>query len=432
MRNRKFSRSNSLFKKVRRTIPLASQTFSKSHLQYIQGQAPLFITRGKGAYVWDVDGNKYLDLVNALLPIVLGYQYPRVDKAIKAQLKKGILFSLASPLEYKLAEKLTQLIPAAEMVRFGKNGSDATAGAVRLARAYTKRDHILACGYHGWQDWYIGLNPRNAGVPEAVKNLVHRFEYNNIKALSQLFKRHKGKVAGVIMEPMSIEEPQGDFLQDVKKLAHKEGALLIFDEIITGFRFALGGAEEYFGVVPDLACFGKSMANGMPISVVVGKAKYMKHMEDIFFSFTFGGECLSLAAALATIQEMEQKRVIKHLWRIGRMLKEGTHELLEKHGLHDFIELKGLPPWHIFAIRSAAGFSNLEIKSFIQQQMLQRGVLWTGSHNMSFSHGEKEVRIVLNAYDKAFGALQDALRFRTLRSRLGGKPIQGNYNVRNL
>lgn len=429
---KKFSKSNALFRRVRKIIPLASQTFSKSHLQYIRGQAPLFITRGKGAYVWDVDGNRYLDLVNALLPIVLGYQYPRVDRAIKAQLKKGILFSLASPLEYKLAEKLTRLIPCAEMARFGKNGSDATAGAVRLARAVTKRDHILACGYHGWQDWYIGLNPRNAGVPEAVKNLVHRFEYNNIKSLRQLFKRYKGKVAGVIMEPMSLEEPQGDFLQDVKKLAHKEGALLIFDDIVTGFRLALGGAQEYFGVVPDLACFGKSMANGMPISVVVGKAKYMKHMEDIFFSFTFGGECLSLAAALATIGEMEQKRVIKHLWRMGRMLKEGTHELLEKHGLHDFIELRGLPPWHVVAIRPAAGFSDLEIKSFIQQEMLRRGVLWTGSHNMSFSHGKEEVRIVLEAYDKAFGALQDALRSRRLRSGLRGKPIQGNYNVRAL
>ena len=227
-----------------------------------------------------------------------------------------------------------------------------------------------------------------------------------------------------------VEEPQGDFLQEVKKLAHKEGALLIFDEIVTGFRFALGGAQEYFGVVPDLACFGKSMANGMPISVVVGKAKYMKHMEDIFFSFTFGGECLSLAASLATIEEIEKKHVIKHLWRIGRMLKEGTHELLEKYGLHDFIELKGSPPWHIVAIRPAAGFSDLEIKSFIQQEMLQRGVLWTGSHNMSFSHGEKEVRIVLNAYDKTFRALQDALRLRTLRASLRGKPIQGNYNVR--
>lgn len=427
-----FSKSSSLFKRVRKIIPLASQTFSKSHLQYVQGNAPLFITRGKGAYVWDVDGNKYLDLVNALLPIVLGYQYPRVDKAIQVQLKKGILFSLASPLEYKLAEKLTQLIPCAEMVRFGKNGSDATAGAVRLARAITKKDHILACGYHGWQDWYIGLNPRNAGVPKAVKSLVHRFEYNNIESLRTLFKRHKGKVAGVIMEPMSVKEPRRNFLQDVKKLTHKEGALLIFDEIITGFRFALGGAEEYFGVVPDLACFGKSMANGMPISVVVGKARYMKNMEDIFFSFTFGGECLSLAAALATIEEMEKKRVIKHLWRMGHMLKEGTHELLEKHGLHDFIELKGFPPWHIVAIRPAAGFSDLEIKSFIQQEMLQRGVLWTGSHNMSFSHGEKEVRVVLNAYDKTFRALQDVLRLHTLRSRLRGKPIQGNYNVRNL
>ncbi|MBI2113060.1 MAG: aminotransferase class III-fold pyridoxal phosphate-dependent enzyme, partial [Candidatus Wildermuthbacteria bacterium] len=259
----KFTASAKFFKEVSKIIPLASQTFSKSYLQYVPENSPLFITHGKGAYVWDVDGNKYLDFVNGLLPVVLGYQYKKVDEAVKDQLKKGITFSLPSPLEYQLAKKLTQLIPCAQMVRFGKNGSDATAGAVRLARAVTKRDRIASCGYHGWQDWYIGLNPKNAGVPQAVKNLVHKFEYNNIQSLEQLVKKYPGEFAAVIMEPMTFSKPQDRFLHRVKTIAHANGALLIFDEIITGFRFGLGGAQEYFRVIPDLATFGKSMANGM-------------------------------------------------------------------------------------------------------------------------------------------------------------------------
>ncbi|MBI1984656.1 MAG: aminotransferase class III-fold pyridoxal phosphate-dependent enzyme [Candidatus Wildermuthbacteria bacterium] len=429
---RTFSRSQAFFKKVRRVIPLASQTFSKSYLQYVPGQAPLFITHGKGAYVWDLDQNKYLDLINGLLPVVLGYQYKKVDDAIRAQLKKGIIFSLPSPLEYELASKLKQLIPCAEMVRFGKNGSDATAGAVRLARAVTRRNRIAVCGYHGWQDWYIGANPRNQGVPEAVKNLVHKFEYNNLAELEQIFKKYPNEFAAVVMEPMTSEEPRDNFLQKVKALTHKHGALFILDEIITGFRFSLGGAQKYFKVTPDLAAFGKSMANGMAISVVAGLEKYMKKMEDIFFSFTFGGECLSLAAALATIEEMEKKHVIQYLWSMGAYLQNSTRKILEKNGLQSFIQLKGKPCWQLFVIHDHQGFSAFEIKSYIQKALVQRGILWAGSHNMSFSHKKIDIEYLLRSYKAVFGMLENAVKNNTLRKELKGKIIPGNYSVRKL
>jgi len=188
--------------------------------------APLFLTRGQGAYVWDVDGNKYVDFINGLLPIILGYRYPAVDNAIKKQLKKGITFSLSSPLEYELAQMLIKHIPCAEMVRFGKNGSDVTSGAIRLARAVTGRDHVAVCGYHGWHDWYIGSTTRHLGVPASTRKLTHKFEYNNIGSLEKILK--KQKISAVIMEPMNYIEPEKNFLRKVKALTHKHGALFDF------------------------------------------------------------------------------------------------------------------------------------------------------------------------------------------------------------
>ncbi len=425
-----FKNSNILFKKARKIIPLASQTFSKSYLQLTLGAAPLFIEKGNGAYVWDIDKNKYLDMSNALCSVVLGYRYPAVDRAIEKQLKKGITFSLASDLEYELAKELIKLIPCAQMARFGKNGSDATAGAVRLARAITKKDMVAVCGYHGWQDWYIGVNPRNEGVPLAVKKLVHKFEYNNLASLEKLFEKYKNQFAAVIMEPMNIEEPKENFLKKVKDLAHKNNALFILDEIVTGFRFSLGGAQKYFNVIPDLAAFGKSMANGMPISVLVGKKEYMKKLEDVFFSFTFGGESLSLAASLAVIKEFKEKNVISHLWREGKYLKDQTQNLIKKNGLEDILEIKGMPCWHIFNINNYKKYSSLQIQTYIQQELIKRGILWMGSHNMSFGHKRKDINKIIKSYKEIFPQLKEFLLKQNLEDKLLGDTIIGNYKIR--
>ncbi|WKZ26168.1 MAG: aminotransferase class III-fold pyridoxal phosphate-dependent enzyme [Candidatus Paceibacterota bacterium] len=426
----KLKKSSELFKRVEKVIPLASQTFSKSHLQFIKGQAPLFATHAKGAKIWDVDGNEYVDMINALLPVVLGYQYPAVDNAIKAQLKKGIILSLPSPLEYELAELLIKHIPCAEMVRFGKNGSDATTGAIRVARAYTGRDYVAVCGYHGWHDWYIGSTTRDLGVPKATKNLTLKFYYNDIDSLKALFRKYPGKIAAVIMEPMNYVEPEKGFLEEVKKVAHKNGALLIFDEVICGFRFSLGGAQKYFNVTPDLACFGKSMANGMPISALVGKREYMQTVDKIFYSFTQGGEALSIAAAIATIKEMEKKKVIPYIWKLGKHLQDNTNELLVKHGLSEFIQVKGKPCWNLFMIKDSYEYSAIEIKTYLQQEILKAGFLWYGQHNMSFSHTKPQMEKLLKTYDRTFAELKTLIENKTLEKRIEGGLITDIFKVR--
>ncbi|MDC4226424.1 MAG: aminotransferase class III-fold pyridoxal phosphate-dependent enzyme [Candidatus Manganitrophus sp.] len=277
---------------------------------------------GKGALLTDLDGNRFIDFTMGLGACLLGYAFEPVNREIEATLKKGTAYTLPHHLEYDLAELLTRIIPSAEMVRFGKNGSDVTSAAVRLARAATGREIVACCGYHGWQDWYIATTTRSLGIPEEVKKKTVTFQYNRIESLQAVFDRHPNQIACVILEPVSLEAPQKNFLAKVKKMAHEQGAILVFDEVVTGFRFDIGGAQAYFDVTPDLACFGKAMANGMPVSAIVGKRDIMKLFDEIFFSFTFGGETLSIAAAIATIQYILENKVTPFLWKQGGAVEE--------------------------------------------------------------------------------------------------------------
>ena len=241
----------------------------------------MFVDSGKGAVVKDIDGNEYIDYVMGLLPIVLGYCDPDVDNQIIKQINNGITFSLATKLEYELSKKLIRLIPSAEMVRFGKNGSDATSAAIRLARAYTQRDKIAVAGYHGWHDWYIGSTTRDLGVPESVKKLTYKFSLNNLILLKE--KLYTNEFAAVILEPALYIKDIENILLELRSITKKTRTLLIFDEIISGFRIHIGGAQSKYNVIPDLSTFGKSMANGMPISAIVGRKNIMKYMNEIFF-----------------------------------------------------------------------------------------------------------------------------------------------------
>ncbi len=426
----RFQKTNDFFQQANKVIPLASQTFSKSYLQFVKGAAPLFLTAGRGCRVWDLDGNEYLDFINGLLSVILGYQYPAVDRAIKEQLAKGINFSLPSTLEYQLAERLVELIPCAEMVRFGKNGSDATSGAVRLARAITGRDELVFSGYHGWHDWSIGLTDKNLGVPSTVRKLSHKFEYNNLESLEKIFQENPNKVAAVIMEPINYQEPNPGFLEAVKELTHRNGALLIFDEIITGFRFSLGGAQELFQVTPDLAAFGKSLANGMPISALVGRREFFEKIEDIFFSFTFGGENLSLAAALATLKELQSRNVVPYIQALGGYLKKQTEKIIADSGLGEVIKVKGRSAWQIIDFSDFADCSGLEIKSYFQQELLKRGILWYGQHNLSFSHSKEDLDKLLAGYRDIFPAAKELLDSGRLKENLAGPPISDIFQIR--
>ncbi len=426
----RYAKSTAMLARAERVIPLGTQTFSKSKVQFPEGRAPMFLSRGKGGRVWDVDGNEYVDLVCGLLPVVLGYCDPDVDRAVGEQLGRGMIFSLATELEIEVAERLIELIPCAEMVRFGKNGSDATSGAVRLARAATGRDRIAAGGYHGWHDWYIGATTRNRGVPDAVGRLTHRFPYGDIGALYETLRRHPGEFAAVIMEPVGSAEPAVDYVEEAAELTRAEGALFILDEIITGFRFALGGAQELFGVTPDLACFGKSMANGMPISALVGKAEYMRLLDELFFSFTFGGEALSLAAARAVIDKMRIEPVIDKLWDTGRELSYRAERAIEKHGLSYYIRLKGMSPWRFIQFMPHKTADEYEIKTFFMMGMMREGVLINASHNVCHAHDDEDLEHVSAAYDRVLGELGSALDAGDLSERLAGPAVRPVFSVR--
>ena len=423
-----FNKSEQLLDRALKSIPLASQTFSKSLTQYPRGVSPFFIEKGKGAKVWDVDGNEYIDFVNSLLSVTLGYCDIDVDKAVQEQMRNGVIFSLPHKLEMKVAEKLIEVIPCAEKVRFGKNGTDATSAAIRVSRAYTGKECVAVCGYHGWQDWYIGSTTRDLGVPNCVKGLTHKFEYNNIESLEEIFQEQE--LACVIMEPMNAEYPKDNFLEKVKELAHKNNALLIFDEMITGFRYSTGGAQELFGVTPDLATFGKGMANGYPLSVVVGSNEIMQKMEDIFFSGTFGGESLSLAAANSVIDKYKKHDITGHFKEIGSYLIKQLQKLIDSEGISDIFSIAGHPSWSFLQIKQQDSYTTFEIKTLFLQEVFKRGILTLGSHNISFSHTKEDIDKLISVYSEVLPLIKQSIDDGNLIEQLNCKPLQPLFQVR--
>lgn len=418
------SQSYRLKELAKRLIPSCTQTFSKGPTQYIQGVAPVFLSRGAGSHVWDVDGNEYIDYPMALGAIILGYNYPSVTEAVRKALELATCFSLPHPLEVEVADLLCELIPCAEMVRFGKNGSDATTAAVRAARAITEREKVACCGYHGWHDWYIATTTRRRGVPAQVAELTLTFRYNDLDSLEQLFRQNPGQIAAVILEPIGVEEPKNGFLEGVRDIAHANGALLVFDEIVTGFRVSLAGAQDYFRVTPDLAAFGKAMANGFPLSAVVGKRQYMEIFDEIFFSTTFGGETVGLAAAAATLRELRAKNAIAHIWSQGQKLKEGYAVLAREHGLHEYTQCVGLPPRTVITFKDETGAESLTMKSLFQQECLKRGILFSGSQNLCLSHSDTDIHRTLKVYDAALRVLRAAMDSGDVAVHLEGPMVQ--------
>lgn len=427
---RSFEKSQDFLKRAERVIPLGSQTFSKSRTQYPLGVSPYFIERGKGSHVWDMDGNEYVDFIMSLASITLGYGDADVSNAVAEQLQDGVIFSLPHRLETEVAELICEMVPCAQMVRFGKNGSDATAGAVRLARAYTNREHIAQCGYHGWQDWYIGTTARNRGVPVSTRELTHPFPYNDLAALEALFAKHPDQIAAVIMEPVGATAPAAGYLQAVKELAHRHGALLVFDETITGFRLANGGAQQWFGVTPDLATFGKGMANGYPVSAIAGRADVMKLMEEIFFSFTFGGEALSLAAAKATLQKLKREPVVARLTQHGETIQAGLKLIVADNKLDDVFSISGHPTWSFLNIKDARGSTVFDIKTLLMQEQHQRGILCLGAHNLSYSHSDADIQQLLGMYRDVLPLIGKALDSGNLRQYLRCDPLVPLFKVR--
>lgn len=426
------SNSEELYNRAINLIPSATQTIAKGPSQYVNGVAPKYLIKGEGSHVWDVDWNEYIDYNMAIGPLSLGYNYHAINEAIINQLNDGITFSLMHPLEVEVAEQISRIIPNAEMVKYSKTGADVTSAAIRLARAYTSKDKILACGYHGWHDWYANILPYNKGIPKSISNLTHTFNYNDIESLKNSIDDN---TAAVIIEPVVFDEPKNNFLKQVSDLCKENNILLIFDEMWTGFRISIGGAQEYFEIIPDLATYSKAIANGMPLSVLTGKREIMKLAEnDIFFYTTFGGEALSLAAAKATIKEISDKNVIDYLKIQGKKIKDGFNGLADLFGM-DFISAVGYNWRSLVRIKDTVG-DPLIIKSFIQQEMIKRGILWSGFHNMSFSHSNEDINYTLTVYEDVLKLTKEAIDNKNIGSKLLGKPVQPvfrkteNFNIK--
>lgn len=418
-----FHKSKELLKKAEVLIPSRTQTFSKGYTQFVQSVSPNYVKRAKGANFWDVDGNEFLEYSMSLGPILLGYSYPAVVEAVQETLQNGTIFSLPHELEIEVSQMIVDEIPSAEMVRFGKNGSDVTSAAIRVARAFTKREKVACCGYHGWQDWYIATTTRNGGIPQSTCELTKTFSYNDIASLEAVLDQYPDELAAVIMEPIGIVEPKDGFLEQVKELTHKHGALLIFDEVITGFRMSMGGAQSYFNVIPDLTCCGKAMGNGFPISAVAGRADIMQKFDEVFFSFTFGGETASLAAAKAVITVLRENPVHDHIWALGKRLRDAFNTLSKHYGLIDIVHNQGLPP------RATMVFKEKDpqvpvYKSLFQQECMKRGLYYTGAHFISYSHTYADIDFTLRVYRTVLEILAEAIASGKPESLLEDTPIQ--------
>ncbi len=411
----KLEKNNALLELNKQLIP-GGKVFGKVNL-FEQGSTPFSFCRGKGARLWDVDGNEYVDFIQSLGSIILGYCYEPMDKAIREQLKNGISFSLSTPWELEVARKLVEMVPCAEMVRFGKNGSDVLAAAVKLSRYITGRDHVATTGFHGMADWSLAQTSRFSGIPESIRKLSHKIVYNNIDSLHRLIHELDGDLSCVVMDVVARNYPEPGYLEEVRELTAKHGILLIFDEVITGFRMHKGGAQAFFKVTPDLACFGKALANGAPISALVGKAEYMRRSEELFYSLTFAGETLSLAAAKAVLDIYDTQEIAKDLHEKGMVLKDGLQNLLDQHDLNDIFKIQGMP------CRPILGFQNPEHHPFLQQEdklndlmllmirgFAEEGILYNSSIFISHAHTHADLNFFLDHFNLLCPLIKNEIR----------------------
>jgi glutamate-1-semialdehyde 2,1-aminomutase len=420
-------------------IPGGCHTYAKGDDQY-PILAPGFIARGLGCRVWDTDGREYIEYGMGNRAVGLGHAYPPVVHAVQQELSRGANFTRPSPIEVACAEQFLALIDGAEMVKFCKDGSDATSGAVRLARAYTGRDLIACCADHPFfstDDWFIGTTPMNAGIPEAVRRLTVTFRYNDLVSAQALFDQYPGRIAALILEPARTEEPKDRYLYALQQLCHANGALLILDEMITGFRWHNGGAQKTYGIVPDLSAFGKALANGFSVSALAGRREFMRlggldhddRPRVFLLSTTHGAETHALAAAIATMQVYQNAGVIEHLYRQGTRLKTQVEEVIGRHGLGEFVKILGRPCCLAYATLDQDGQPSQAFRTLLLQETIRRGVLMP-SLVVSYSHTEEDIDLTVAAIDEALAVYRRALDDGVERY-LVGRPSQTVYRHYN-
>ncbi|MHC4488050.1 MAG: glutamate-1-semialdehyde 2,1-aminomutase [Planctomycetota bacterium] len=426
-----FSKSDLINKRFHDIIPGGSHTYAKGDDQYPEFSRP-YIARGEGCHVWDLNGNEFIEFGMGLRSVTLGHAYkPVVDAAYK-QMLLGNNFIRPAAIELECAEQLLGMIKGAEMVKFGKNGSDATNASVRLSRAYTGRDMIAICGNHPFfsvDDWFIGSTPMSTGIPRAIQELTVRFQYNDIGSIKSLFRQYHEKIACVILEPEKEQEPKNDFLQEVKKICHKNGTVFILDEMITGFRWHNGGAQSFHGVIPDLSTFGKAMANGFSVSALIGKKEIMKlggldHDKERVFviSGTHGAENHGLAAALETMKIYEREPVVETLWRQGERLAKGIQKSIEENKLNDFIPIMGRPCCLVYGTRDNEKKPSQPFRTMLLQETIKRGIL-APSLVVSYSHTDTDIDRTIEVFHEALHIYRKALD-EGIEKYLIGRPVK--------
>ncbi len=417
-RDRVSADSRRLQRRAHALIPGGCHTYSKGDDQYPRS-APPFIERGLGCHVWDTDGREFIEYGMGLRAVVLGHAYPEVVAAAAAALARGSNFTRPSPLEVRCAETFLELVPTAEMVKFAKNGSDVTTAAVKLARAWTGRDLVAVCAdqpFFSTDDWFIGVTPMSAGVPEAAREMTLSFRYNDLDSLRDLFARHPNQIAAVVLEPACAVAPEPGYLEGLRELCTAAGALLVFDEMITGIRWGLGGAQGHFGVTPDLSAFGKGIGNGFAIAALAGRRDVMEMgglsrsaEERVFLlSTTHGAETHSLAAAIATMNVCRREGVPEVLARRGEELRAGVRAAAESRGLADHVHLKGHPANLVFVTRDREGVPSQAYRTLFLQELIRRGVLGP-SFVVSYSHSPADVAHTLEAVEAALEVYAMAL-----------------------
>ena len=422
--SRDLTNSKELQERAKNVIPHLTGTFTRSAHSFVEGVYPVYIKSAEGSHFTDVDGNKYLDYLCGIGPITLGYNYQKVNDAIIAQLKNGILFSLPHPLELELSELISQTIPHAEMVKFEKTGSNAVTGAVRAARYITKRNKIAYCGSGGvWHDWWATVVSRDGGVPEFNRDLISIFDYNDIGGLEQIFENNPNQIAAIVLEPTIFEKPQKDFLKKVRKLADQNNTILILDEIVTGFRFDIGGAQKYFDIKGDLVCFGKGMGNGLPISAITGPAEFMKRFDDLWVSSTNNPETLSMAGTKAVINEMKEKNTISHCWEIGTKLFNNWNRITEENNLN--IKMIGYPIRMKIECKNSQDKISESLKALFLQEMVKKGIFFPpGQCFLSYSHSDDDINHTLQKLEQSCQEIKNKVKDDDYQAHLEGMPPQ--------
>jgi glutamate-1-semialdehyde 2,1-aminomutase len=433
-----FTRSRQLRDRVHDLIPGGCHTYAKGDDQFPE-LAPAFIARGQGCHVWDVDGNEYIEYGMGCRAVTLGHAYAPVVKAAQEEMLRGANFTRPALVEFECAEKLLGMIEGAEMVKFAKDGSSATTAALKLARAYTGRDHVAFCGDHPFfatHDWFMGTTPLDAGIPQAVKDLTLTFRYNDVDSVRELFDRYPNQIAALILEPAKYEDPEDDYLHKVQDLCHANGAVFILDEMITGFRWHNGGAQKYYNITPDLSAFGKALGNGFSVSALSGKRELMElgglfhDKERVFLlSTTHGAETHALAAAIAVMDTYQHEPVIQRLNEQGEKLRMGANQVIASHGLSEYVEVLGRPCNLVYATRDQQKRPSQAFRALFMQEIIQRGVLGP-SFVISYSHTDEDVEKTVQAVNGAMHLYGRALE-DGVEDYLVGRPTNIVYRQYN-